>query len=64
MDDQQVHEKMLYFTNHYGSANQNHNEILPVRMTNIKKQGIIIAGENVKHKKQNPNSYVPRGKMM
>ena len=29
MNGQQVYEKVLNITNHQGSANQNHNEILP-----------------------------------
>ena len=28
-DGQQVHEKLLNIPNHQGSANENHNEILP-----------------------------------
>ena len=28
-DGQQAHEKMLNIINHWGNANQNHNELLP-----------------------------------
>ena len=37
VDGQQAHEKMLNIGSHQGNANQNHNEISPVRMAIIKK---------------------------
>ena len=36
-DGKQTHEKMLHITNHQGNANENHNEIIPVRMASIEK---------------------------
>lgn len=36
--------------------------LMPVRMTNIKKQGIIIAGENVKHKNKTQTLMCQEGK--
>ena len=52
MDDQQVLEKMLYITNPYGLPVKTimRYHFMPVRMTNIRKQDITIAGENVKNR--------------
>ena len=36
-DGQQAHEKMLNIVNHQGNANQNYNEISPIRMAIIQK---------------------------
>ena len=36
-DSQWAHEKMLHITNQQRNANQNHNELLPVRMAVVKK---------------------------
>ena len=49
-DSQQTHEKMLNIINQQRNANQNHNELLPVRMAVIKKttnnKGWQGCGEN------------------
>ena len=34
-DGQKAHKKMVNITNHQGSANQNHNEILPQTYQNV-----------------------------
>ena len=47
-DDQQIHGKMFYITNHQGNANQNHEISLytPVRMAMIRKSTVTGTDED------------------
>ena len=51
IDGQQAHKKMFNITNYQTNANQNYNEVPPVRMAIIESLQITNAGEGVEKKK-------------